>query len=321
MISRFRSALCSGVMLLALAPVAALAQSAPFQPSTAPIVRTTIPRMPNGQPDLTGIWTPAADGREFDEETETGSNNVLARGGRMANFENDNAMASRGGRNRPLYRPQFWDTVRDKDWNGNHIDPGTLCRPPGVPRQGAPKQIVQTKDQIIFIPEARYAAGNPGYPRVFYYDGRPHDVEKVRQETWNGISVGHFEGDTLVVVTKGFIDDSWLAKGGYIHGFDMVVTERLTPNAKGDEIRYEVTVDDPEYLEQPWVWIPRTMRLNTNPNAYLAEALPCVDRDSAEMVGHNSGGGNQVEPGPRKLFGMVIPSTVNVVPAARPVGY
>ena len=122
-------------------------------------------------------------------------------------------------------------------------------------------------------------------------------------------------------MTKGFLDDSWLAKGGYIHGFDMVVTERLTPNATGTEIKYEVTVDDPEYFLEPWVWVPRTMRLNTNPNAYIADALPCVDTDSEQMVGHNSGGGNQVIPGPRKAFGMVIPSTTVAAKGPQVNGY
>ena len=121
--------------------------------------------------------------------------------------------------------------------------------------------------------------------------------------------MGHWEGDTLVVETTGFTDESWLSKSGYFHGFDLKVTERLT--RKGDTILYQVTVEDPEVLTRPWVMYPTTMRLNSDPGAYIEEALPCEERDRQDMVNHNrGGGGSQRDPGARQLFGMVIPSTV-----------
>ena len=316
MAGRFRSVLRSGVLLLALFPVSAMAQpAAPAQSQAA-----GISRMPDGTPDFNGVWTPAMDGRVFDEAIDTGANNVPARGGRMANFENDGGLARLSTRNRPQYKPQFWDTVRSSEWNGNQIDPDSHCRPMGVPRVGAPKQILQTKDRMAFIPEARYASGHVGDARIFFLDGRPQDPVRASAESWSGASMGHWEGDTLVVVTTGFTDESWLSNSGYIHGYQMKVTERLTPNASGTEIRYEVTVEDPEYLTQPFHPYPQTIRLNTNPNAYLDEALPCDERDRDDMVGHNRGGFGG-DPGSRKLFGLVIPSTVNVEVAKRPVGY
>ena len=312
MVGRFRSALCSGVILLALAPVGAFAQ--PAAPAQSPAVAT--PRMPDGKPDLNGVWTGTGGGnaRQFDEETDTGSNNVGARNGRMANYENDNGLTRLTVRNRPLYKPQFWDTVRSNDWNGNKIDPETHCRPAGVPRVGQPMQIMQTmqtmqtKDRMMFTYQASVGMPNVGFPRIFFHDGRPQDPVRVSQESWNGAAIGHWEGDTLVVVTTGFTDESWLSKSGYFHGYQLKVTERLT--RKGNEILYEVTIEDPEHLTQPWVLYPRTMRLNTSPNAYLEEALPCDERDREDMVGHNrGGGGSQMDPGPRRLFGIVIPST------------
>ena len=89
MAGRFRSVLRSGVLLLALFPVSAMAQpAAPAQSQAA-----GISRMPDGTPDFNGVWTPAMDGRVFDEAIDTGANNVPARGGRMANFENDGGLA------------------------------------------------------------------------------------------------------------------------------------------------------------------------------------------------------------------------------------
>ena len=315
MAGRIRSVLCSGVMLLALGPVGALAQ--PAAPAQSQAIPT--PRTPDGKPDLNGVWTGTAgpvvlgsfgvDGRIFDEDENTGANNVPARGGRMANYENDNGLTRLTLRNRPQYKPEFWETVRNNEWNGNQIDPEPHCRPAGVPRVGQPRQIMQTKDKMMFTYAASVGMPNVGFPRIFFYDGRPQDPVRVSQESWNGAAMGHWEGDTLVVVTTGFTDENWLSKSGYFHGYQLKVTERLT--RKGNEILYEVTVEDPEHLTQPWVMYPRKMYLNTNPNAYIEENLPCDERDREDMVNHNrGGGGSQLDPGPRKAFGMVIPSTI-----------
>ena len=302
MAGRFRSAFCSGVMLLAFGPVGALAQpAAPAQSQAAPT-----PRTPDGKPDLNGILAAGAtNNRIFEEDIETGSNNVPARAGRMANFENDGGLARLSTRNRPQYKPEVWEQVRANEWDGNKTDPETHCRPAGVPRGGAPRQIVQNKDRIVFIPPSGNAAGNPGPARVFFIDGRPHDPAKVAQETWNGTSVGHWEGDTLVIETIGFTDESWIDRG-YHHGYKMKVTERLTRT--GNDLLYEATVEDPEYLVEPFVKYPRRMRYDLDPNAAIDEQWPCDERDREDMVGHNRGGGGG-DPGPRKLFGMVVPST------------
>ena len=207
MTGRFRSALCTGVMLLASAPVCALAQ--PAAPAQSQTVAT--PRTPDGKPDLNGIIAQVVTNpKYFDEATDIGSNNVPARNDRMANFENDNALAGRSGRNKPQYKPQFWDTVREKDWNGNQLDPIPHCMPAGVPRLGTPVQIIQKDNLVVMVYAAVTAVGSP---RIFFIDGRPHDPVKVSEETWNGDSVGHWEGDTLVIDTIGFTDESWLGSG------------------------------------------------------------------------------------------------------------
>jgi hypothetical protein len=92
-----------------------------------------------------------------------------------------------------------------------------------------------------------------------------------------GSSRARWEGHTLVIESIGFSDETWLHKNGYIHGFNMKVTEKLT--RRGNLLIWEATVEDPEFLEQPWVMTPMIRQLNTDPNAFLPEALPCLERE------------------------------------------
>jgi hypothetical protein len=82
-----------------------------------------------------------------------------------------------------------------------------------------------------------------------------------------GYTVGHWDNDTLVLDSIAFNDQTWLARGGFFHSDRMRVIERFT--RQGDEILYEVTVEDPEVLVEPWVMTPRVLRLNPNPDAGL----------------------------------------------------
>jgi hypothetical protein len=62
----------------------------------------------------------------------------------------------------------------------------------------------------------------------------------------------------------------------------MKVTERL--RREGNTLIYDVTVEDPEVLVEPWVMNTRRLQLNTNPNAHLPEGQPCRDYDRENMV-------------------------------------
>ena len=75
-----------------------------------------------------------------------------------------------------------------------------------------------------------------------------------------GDTVGRWEGDTLVLDSIGFVDTTWLARGGFFHSDQMHVVEKFT--RKGDEILYEVTVEDPVVLLEPWVMTPRVLRFS-----------------------------------------------------------
>ena len=75
--------------------------------------------------------------------------------------------------------------------------------------------------------------------------------------TYMGYTVGKWEGDTLVLDSIGFSDETWLARGGYFHSDQMRVVEKFTRT--GNQMVYEVTVEDPEVLVEPWVMPTRRM--------------------------------------------------------------
>jgi hypothetical protein len=237
----------------------------------------SVPRTADGEPDISGIWTrgggPGIRGK-YDESG--GEQDFAAREGTFTNFENDNALARMGDRNKPLYKPEFWPQVRENDANGNELDPEFKCRLYGVPRLGSPSQIVQSKGLAVLL----YAGGFAGQNtfRVVPTDGRPHNQARVIQETWKGDPVGHWDGNTLVIDTIGFTDESWLHKNGYFHSFKLHVIERLT--REGNMLRWVATVDDPEVLIEPWTMTPITRVLDPRPDAFVAEDLPCEERDS-----------------------------------------
>ena len=110
-------------------------------------------------------------------------------------------------------------------------------------------QIVQSKGYVMIHYEMIHNA------RIIPTDGRPHQPAGIR--TWDGDSVGHWEGNTLVVDITNYNGKSWIATNaaaGRIRGIpqsDLLhVVERFTRN--GDDIDYKVTIDDPKYYTRPW---------------------------------------------------------------------
>jgi hypothetical protein len=272
--ARLGAAVLTGGLLCG---VLAYAQ-APPAPAPAAKAPVTTPRMPDGKPDLSGIWIPPPFGAINAKFDQAGSGEIVVQGrdGSLENFENDNALRRLGDRNKPLYKPEYWAQVRENDANGNALDPEFKCRLYGVPRLGAPAQIVQAKDHVVLL----YAGGFAGQNtfRVVPTDGRPHNPARVIQETWKGDPVGHWDGDTLVIDTIGFTDESWLHKSGYFHSFKLHVIERLT--REGNTLRWVATVEDPEVLTEPWTMNPIVRTLDARPNAFVPEDFPCDERDS-----------------------------------------
>lgn len=105
-------------------------------------------------------------------------------------------------------------------------------------------QIVQTPDYVLVFLETIHDA------RIIPLDGRPHLPGSMR--TWNGDSIGHWEGKTLVVDTANFSPkDNFMGSAENLH-----LVERFTRVAP-DEIRYEMTVDDPATWAKPWTAVLR----------------------------------------------------------------
>lgn len=225
-----------------------------------PAAKTPTPRTPDGHPDLNGIWggTPVLSALGAGQ----------SRG--LFYFESDqNVVIRMGSLNPPPYRPEAWDRVNELNYGIVTDDPEFTCNPDGLPRMGPPQKIVLTSLEAVFVNGDEY--------RIIPLDGRKHTEEDKDYDTFGGIPVGHWEGDTLVVESIGFNDVSWLGFEGWFHTHDMKVTERIT--RKGDVLIYDVTVTDPEVFYKPWVMNTRLRGLNRNPNARIEEVAPCHERD------------------------------------------
>jgi hypothetical protein len=230
-------------------------QQPPVLDSDAPT-----PRLASEKPDLTGSWR---SGSKFfiwrygnRRCAPTQLDGCSPQWNQTLDFEFE--AASRFGPNRPIYKPEHWDEVVYLDMWTNREDPIMTCQPMGIPRQGAPGRIFHTENDITLL-YGRGGDGGGGYSdfRVIATDGREFDERQILQTKYTGHSVGHWEGNTLVIESIGFTPETWLARGGFFHSEDMKVIERFT--RQGDQMLYEVTVEDPQVLLQPWKLNPMLM--------------------------------------------------------------
>ena len=172
-----------------------------------------------------------------------------------------------GNIGRPTYKPEYWDKVQQLDMWTNKFDPVMTCQPLGVPREGPPRRIYQTDRDVTFIYTGGDAGGGYGEFRIIPTDNRKHDPKRAIETTYMGYAVGNWEGDTLVVDSISFVDTTWLGRGGLFHSDSMRVVERFT--RQGDVLLYDVTVEDPEVLVEPYVFPTRIVRRSQNPDAGL----------------------------------------------------
>jgi len=256
--------------LILVAPIGAPAQTnyaaeAAKNPGAAS--RPT-PRMADGHPDLNGVWH-----HFFGIGTieKVGDNFVV---GGAFNPKNAALYTKPLGDSRPEYKPEFAAKVKSLYDNQVSEDSTLHCVAPGVPRVGPPHQIVHTAKQAVFL----YADNTGNQWRVIPLDGRAHSTDPETAATYNGDSVGHWDGDTLVVDVTRLTDETWLGDNGLFHSRKLHVTERL--RRVGDTIQYQVTAEDPEVLQKPWI-LSRTLTLQ--PDA-LEEAAPCIDKDAGHYV-------------------------------------
>ena len=102
-------------------------------------------------------------------------------------------------------------------------------------------QLVQTEDHIMILNEMIHRA------RIIRLDSEHH----TRQIKWDGDSIAHWEGDTLVVRVSGQMPDTWFDRSGNHHSYEMVVEERWTATG-ADHVQYEATITDPNTFTAPW---------------------------------------------------------------------
>jgi hypothetical protein len=220
----------------------------PGIPRTAdgkPNLSAPVPRTADGKPDLSGIWRakPAASG------------------------VTDKAMQS--------VKPQPWAAAlskkRKEDLGRENMS--VLCLPFGPRADFGVGKIIQTPGMLIMLFE------DLTYRQVFL-DGRP--LPEDPNPDWMGYSVGHWDGDTLVIESAGYNDRTWLDDDGHPHTEALRVTERLRRTDFG-HLELERTLDDPKALSQRWV-IPISFELDAD-TEMLEYVCAENERDRDHLVG------------------------------------
>ncbi len=256
-----------------------------------PKMRTPVgdtPRTPDGHPDLNGFWgqpAPAGGGERSATPSDPLQQNFAARHGIFSNFENDYFLYGQMGSNIPLYKPQYWSQVQDAQTHAAAQDPYLHCMYLTAPRLGPPVRILQVRNgkgqgEFIFF---RQTFGPP----PTYQDipvGSPF-FKSDEDGTVQGNPVAHWDGDTLVVETTGYDSQAWLSRGGYITSYNFKTTERL--RRQGNELFYDVTVEDPDYMQGPWV-LP-TQEIQQLPDSYSTMGSPCQWKDYPASIGGTLG--------------------------------
>lgn len=203
------------------------------------------PKTADGKPDLSGLWT------------------LVATGGGIKQQLKPSEM-----------KPWAQQLFKEREENLGKESPGTQCLPAGFYLLGLVK-IVQTPGLMVMLGE------DLTYRQIFT-DGR--ELPKDPNPAWMGYSIGHWEGDTLVVESTGYNERTWL-DAGYPHTEQMRVTERYRRTDFG-HLTGEVTFSDPAIYEKP---ITYKMNGGFTADTELLEYV-CAEnnKDVSHLVGHNS---------------------------------
>jgi hypothetical protein len=242
----------------------------------AELAKKPTPKLADGKSDLNGTWDHLG-GIEFvrPQSLEGGSVCVVGCPPAAAAPRGGGAGARAGGPptappapNFPKYRPEFLAKVKDLSERQVDVDTALQCQPPGVPRIGPPAKIVQTAREVIFL----YDDISGSFFRIIPTNGRGH--RNGLPSSYLGDSIGRYEGDTLVVETVNFNEETWLTDNGAFHTKDLKVIERL--RRIGDTIQYEAVAQDPAVLVEPWKERTQTLWLT---DREIEESPRCEDRD------------------------------------------
>jgi hypothetical protein len=175
--------------------------------------------------------------------------------------------------------PYTPEAVAKKKDNAEHWldrDPEVRCYMPGIPRamyMPYPFQITQSSNKIQMSYEVN------GASRTIHLD----KVDPPPADTWMGFSVGHWEGNSLVVDVSHFNDRTWFSRAGDFHSDALHVVERFAPITP-DALRYEVTIEDANVFTRPWK-MSMVLYRQLEPNARLME-YKCVEMVEETFLGH-----------------------------------
>ncbi|MFM8535046.1 MAG: hypothetical protein ACKOEC_15900 [Acidimicrobiia bacterium] len=244
-----------------------------------------IPRV-NGKPDLSGLWQ-AINSANYDIQAHTAKAAMAMRPGPIVPVPAKEVLAFGAVGSVPSgagvvegdelpYTPEGLKKKMENQENWLTRDPEVKCYLPGVPRatyMPFPFQIVQSQSATFFAYEYAGAVRH-----VYMKDPGPAQID-----SWMGMSHGAWEGDTFVVHTSGFNDQTWFDRAGNHHSEKMKVTERFTMT-DADHITYEATIDDPGTFTKPWkMSMPLYRRVEKN--AQLGQ-FKCVEFVTELMYGH-----------------------------------
>jgi hypothetical protein len=244
------------------------------------------PKMPDGHVNLTGYWGPVIGMFGYEDKpfiTPDGQSlRALFEGGGEARaskgYYDGKANYDKNADSRPDYKPEFREKAKDNFMKSEVLDPSYKCQPQGVPRIGAPNEIFQSADAVVLLYENPYDTFNHFTYRVVPTDGRPHDPDADLMPL--GDSVGHWEGDTLVIDVTHISPNTWIDARGSFHDANLHVIEQLT--RKGNTITYSQTIEDPTLLEKPFT--PKPVSFILKPANHSHEDYACVERDQEHIV-------------------------------------
>jgi hypothetical protein len=156
--------------------------------------------------------------------------------------------------------------------NRMFLEPELHCYASGVPHNMWVQfglQAIQTPQYLVLMWEFQHSR------RIIPLDGRPHQFpDAVRQ--FQGETVGHWEGDTLVIETKNQTNRTWFDTSGHYAPRDIHVIERLTM-LNSNQIRYEATVTSPSEFTQPMKLEGTINRANANDPSYEQMEFGCIE--------------------------------------------
>jgi hypothetical protein len=221
------------------------------------------PRTADGKPNLNGIWQ-ALNTANWDLEAHAARPGLVVALGAEAAEPGGLGVVEGGA---IPYLPAALETRKKNFENRLTADPEIKCYLPGVPRAAYmpyPFQIFQSDKAIAIAYEYDGAFRN-----IYLKDPGPAPAD-----SWMGQSVGHWEGETLVVDVTGLDERTWFDRSGNFHSDALHVVERYTPLSP-DTLNYEATIEDTKVFSRPWK-ISMPLYRHVEKNAQLLE-FKCVE--------------------------------------------